>query len=83
MVDASYIMVTTLAPAGQLAASCTTQWDTIRRTKRHVFKRLPCPPPPTVDTDPICWRMPRVSSLPTMFRILRRPFRLPHGKTAP
>jgi hypothetical protein len=42
MLDASRIMVTTLAPAGQLAASCTTQWDTIRRTKRHVFKRLPC-----------------------------------------
>jgi hypothetical protein len=41
MVDASYIMVTTLAPAGQLAACYTTQWDTIRRTKRHVFKRLP------------------------------------------
>jgi hypothetical protein len=42
MADASHIMATTPAPAGQLAASYITQWDTICRTKRHMFKRLPC-----------------------------------------
>jgi hypothetical protein len=81
MLGASHIMVTTLAPAGQLAASRTTQWDTIRRIRRHVFKRLPCLPPPTVDTGRVCWRMPGVFSRPTMFHTARRPFRLPHGIT--